>query len=218
MLIEQTNQPGQDSAQQSKAKARHDGKDDKPSVDPETKERGKGDNGSKGGTCDHPNRNEQEKAISGLRHYAKAVPWVVTTLIALACAWTGYAGIRPYVSFEGQVSDAGVSLTFTNRGSTPANELWIDVEVFADRYPPGLQLTGAKMIDQNIPTTLAAGEQCQYVDHDIDTSVLKTTNMAIYAVGVVVYKDVFGVSHQERISLIQGGPYPVDAESMGVFH
>jgi archaellum component FlaG (FlaF/FlaG flagellin family) len=115
------------------------------------------------------------------------------------------------------VGKANLTLTIKNAGATQSNETTITFgRLECGHYPP---LNGTLEIADNIPATLANGQS--FVLHKTisvpDFSAIKAGTMAVYASGTIRYRDVFGETQSETFSLIQGGRYKWDANSMGVY-
>ena len=131
---------------------------------------------------------------------------------------------RAYVfAIEGRVTgiDSGrahVQLTVKNTGQTPSHDTIIEATAYYGPYPPK---KGALMLKPEIPTSLGAGESA-----DVDFPSIEITQrqmvelakkrMAIYAIGVIKYMDIFNEQQETTINLIQGGDYDFHAKKMGV--
>lgn len=102
-------------------------------------------------------------------------------------------------------------LTFKNFGQTPAIDATIWCVLGFDRYPLDESHIPAQS-DQHFPQPMAPGNtyetSCTNEQEVMDIkklSALSGGDYAVYAIGMFQYKDVFGVSHETRFILFNGG-------------
>ena len=145
---------------------------------------------------------------------------VVSTILGGLGAVITYISTVPHATvFDGRVSDNTVQLVIKNSGTTTAYETTLtDSCIYAGDYPPK---AGAILIQPNTPINLAPGQEFVYKKHVIpppSKADLQQKRKAIYAFGVISYKDWIGIKRSEPFSLIYGGPYDVNTPDMGIWN